>query len=49
MIEIKKDSKSPTWIVTKTDNEGFHHQLNVTKPELKELVRQAIKVCFKNN
>ena len=49
MIEIKKDKKSPTWIVTKTDGEGFHHQLNVTRTELKELVRQAIKVCFNNN
>ena len=28
MIEITKDKKSPTWIITKTDNEGFHRQMN---------------------
>lgn len=38
MIEIKKDKKSPTWIITKTDTEGFHHQMNVTSEEIKELV-----------
>ncbi len=49
MIEITKDGKSPTWIITKTDLEGFHRQMNVTKDEIKELVRKAIQVCFKNN
>lgn len=49
MIEISKDRKSPTWIITKTDSEGFHHQINVTKLELIELARKAIKLCFKNN
>ena len=49
MIEITKDSKSSTWIITKTDSEGFHRQMNVTKEEIKELVRKAIQVCFKNN
>ena len=37
MIEITKDKKSPTWIITKTDAEGFHHQLSLTKDELVEL------------
>ena len=37
MIEIKKDRKSPTWIITKTDSEGFHHQLNLTAEEMDEL------------
>lgn len=37
MIELKKDEKSETWIVTKTDNEGFHHQLNLTRDEMAEL------------
>lgn len=49
MIEITKDGKSPTWIITKTDSEGYHRQMNVTKDEIKELVRKAIKTCFKNN
>ncbi len=43
MIEINKDSKSKTWIITKTDSEGFHHQINVTIEELFELG----KACFR--
>jgi len=49
MIEIKKDKKSPTYVITRTDNEGFHHQLNVTPAELCELVRKGFKICFKDN
>ena len=41
MIEITKDKKSPTWIITKTDSEGFHHQLSVTIDELEELAFKA--------
>ncbi len=37
MIEISKDSKSATWILTKTDGEGFHHQMNLTQQELDSL------------
>lgn len=44
MIEIAKDKKSSTWIITKTDAEGFHHQLSVTIDELFELG----KLCFKS-
>lgn len=43
IIEINKDSKSKTWIITKTDSEGFHHQINVTIEELFELG----KACFR--
>lgn len=39
MVEIKKDKKSPTWILTKTDNEGFHRQVNLTAEELDDLVK----------
>ena len=39
MVELKKDKKSPTWIVTTTDKEGFHRQLNLTADELDELTR----------
>ena len=38
MIELTKDKKSPTWILTKTDNEGFHRQVNLTSEELDSLV-----------
>ena len=30
MVEIRKDFKSNTWIVTTTDSEGFHRQLNLS-------------------
>jgi hypothetical protein len=49
MIDISKDGKSSTWIITKTDSEGYHRQMNVTKDEIKELVKKAIQACFKNN
>lgn len=49
MIEISKDSKSQTLVITKTDDEGFHSQLHVTRKELVELVRKAINIYFKNN
>lgn len=44
MIDIKKDTKSATYIITKTDSEGFHHQLNVTAEEIEELIRQWILI-----
>ena len=49
MIEVKKDKKSPTYIITRTDDEGFHKQMNVTKKELIDLIRKGIKLCFNNN
>lgn len=33
-------------IITKTDGEGFHSQLNVTFSEMNELVRQWISLRF---
>jgi hypothetical protein len=47
MIVLKKDGKSPTWIITTTDAEGFHKQLNVTADELDELTNQWNK--YKRN
>lgn len=38
MIELKKDSKSETWIITTTDNEGFHRQVNVTEKQMNKLI-----------
>lgn len=37
MVEIHKDKKSPTWILTKTDGEDFHRQMNLSRDELIEL------------
>lgn len=39
MINLTKDNKSPTYIITKTDKEGYSKQLNVTEEEMVELVR----------
>ena len=39
MIELKKDKKSPTWIITTTDSDGFHRQINLSASDLDELVR----------
>ena len=38
MISLSKDKKSPTWILTRTDSEGYHRQLNLTADELDEIV-----------
>lgn len=40
MVEISKDRKGKTWVVTRTDRQGFHHQLNMTSDELDDLTRQ---------
>ncbi len=37
MIELTKDKKAPVYIITRTDSEGFHHQLNVSRAEMREL------------
>lgn len=39
MIELKRDKKSSTWLVTRTDGEGFHRQLNLTNEEMASLFR----------
>ena len=38
MVKLKKDKKSPTIILTRTDMEGFHRQMNLYPEELDELV-----------
>lgn len=37
MITIDKDTKTPTWVITKTDSEGYHRQLTLTEGEVREL------------
>lgn len=47
MIEIKKDKKSAdSYIVTKTDSEGFHHQLSLTREEMLMLYSEIRKTVF---
>lgn len=46
MIELHKDKKSSTWILTKIDNEGFHHQVNLTTEELNDFVKMWIQHDF---
>jgi hypothetical protein len=41
MIEIVKDMKSDdNYIITKTDSEGFHKQLNVSSKEMEVIIVQ---------
>lgn len=43
MIDVKRDNKSEdNWIVTKTDSEGFHCQLNLTLDEMNQIVNYWI-------
>ena len=43
MINLRKDKKGPTWIIDRTDGEGFHRQINVTEEELIELQKAIQK------
>lgn len=37
MVELSRDKKSDTWLITTTDSEGFHRQLNITDTDLARL------------
>lgn len=39
MVDIAKDRKSEAWVITRTDNSGFHHQLALTADEMDEITR----------
>lgn len=39
MVDIRPDRKGRTWIITHTDAEGFHRQINLTEEEMDELTR----------
>ncbi len=49
MISIEKDSKSDTYILTQTDNEGFHKQMHLTWQELVEIETFTNHVNFQKN
>ena len=38
MVELKKDKKSDMWIITRTDSEGYHHQLAISNDDMCVLV-----------
>ena len=42
-IDLKRDGKSAMWIITRTDAEGFHRQLTLTRDELLELYYTILK------
>ena len=42
MIKLTKDRKSQTYLITLTDNEGFHRQLNMTWAEMVDLNKQIM-------
>ena len=43
MVTLKKDHKGKTWIITVTDSEGFHRQLNLTRDDLLHLMALIIQ------
>ena len=43
MVTLTKDRKGDTWIITHTDAEGFHRQMNLTHDDMRELVRLWIE------
>lgn len=47
MISITKDRKSATYIITKTDKEGYHRQMNVSEGEMEELRKLVIAMNSK--
>lgn len=47
MIELTKDKKSDSFIITTTDNEGFHRQLTVSKDDTYVLYSLLHKTLFK--
>ena len=44
MVTLKRDKKAhDIWLITTTDNEGFHRQLAITNDDMRELVRLWIE------
>ena len=38
MVELNMDKKSDMWIITRTDSEGYHHQLAISNDEMRDLM-----------
>ena len=47
MISLTPDRKSSMLIITRTDSEGFHRQLSITRDEAYELYSILHKHLFK--
>ena len=43
MVTLTKDRKGDTWIITRTDTEGFHRQMNLTRDDLLHLMNLIIQ------
>ena len=44
MVTLKRDSKAKEiWLITVTDDEGFHRQLAINYDDMRELVRLYIE------
>ena len=43
MVTLQKDHKGKTYIITVTDAEGFHRQLNLTRDDLLHLMNLIIQ------
>ena len=43
MVTLQKDSKGNTYIITQTNAEGFHRQLNLTRDDLLHLMNLIIQ------
>lgn len=43
MVELTKDRKGKTYIITHTDAEGYHRQLNLTSDDLLHLMTLIIQ------
>ena len=43
MVTLTKDSKGKTYIITVTDTEGFHRQMNLTRDDLLHLMNLIIQ------
>ena len=43
MVTLTKDRKGDTYIITHTDVEGFHRQMNLTRDELLHLMNLIIQ------
>lgn len=44
MIRIDKDRKGRTWIITRTDEEGYHRQINVTMEDMREMSKEIERI-----
>ena len=44
MVELKQDRKDrQMWLITTTDNKGFHRQLPISHDDMTDLMRQWIE------